>query len=257
MRPADSRFFVLAAAAVAASGCIRVHVPLDRAGGNLVCSVVGRRKVECAESDTSKKPLSVRVSLRGQRSDLRQYEPTMAGGYLCLVSAGSGYDCVNLSTWDRLRPSSFERLENRSFVQWENGLCVETHRDSGFSRFECVQAGSVEDRATFWVSSSHETVGFGRGACVCGQGDGDASQRFRVDPWGGVGAACMWGGEGDPSGLEATGALRERSRLVTIQGEYGVSDFGEVCELVDGLIPADAVGRLEELSTGSAEVRAP
>lgn len=232
--------------------CVRVEVLRDREAGSLECRAAGRRRVECVDPEPARFKGSLRFALHGGARDLSSIGPVVAGRNICVVSSGGGAHCRNVTTGDKLRTVSAQRIRDRSYVGWRGGICVEAARDSGFSRFECVQAGLLRNRVSFWVAEEHEVVEFGCGACVCGaspRGDMEASPT-RVSAWGVVGAACVWGKD-EPEPTSPPRAT-ERLRAVSMEGVFGPFDARDVCDVAAGR-DEDEVVRLLEHWVGDDE----
>ena len=213
------------------ASCVRVDVLRDTGAGSLRCTAVGRRRMECVDSRPARFWGSLRFTLHGGARDLSSVGPVVTGRNVCVVSSRGGAHCRNVDTADEFRTVSAQHIRDRSYVGWRSGVCVEAARDSGYSRFECVQAGLVRNHVSFWVAEEHEVVEFGRGACVCGAspaGDKDVSP-MRVSAWGVVGATCVWGKD-DPEPASPPRAT-ERLRAVSMEGAFGPFDARDVCDV--------------------------
>ncbi len=234
------------------SGCVRVRVTEDlQAKEELSCAVAGRTRVECRRKGLVVGG-SIKTSLRGGPAGLRQHGVVQAGRYVCTVSDARGLDCRNVFFWTRFQSGPVERLRDRAFVSWDDGLCVETHRDQAFSRFECIQGGSIEERVDFWVPTRHERVGFGRGACICGSDPESLVVSQEQGVRGHVGAVCVWGWGEEPIDWETSRKVEQRATVLSVRGGFASFDFGDVCQVAREGTGTEVVEALSGLTTTDA-----
>lgn len=257
-------FFSLVATA---HGCGTVKVEVELVGAetnlDLVCTSAGRRSVVCkagGRERASREGLWWRRrqrTLRGGPADVEQYGIAFAGRYVCLVSKRHGFDCTHTWSGAPLRAQEVERLDQRSHVEWETGLCVETHRKDGFSRMECAQGGLVATRSSFWVPSEHRVATFEGGACVCAVGPDIPNSWSHELNVGYVGATCVVGWGEYPLDWYQRRAGGERSRTVVFQGPVDRWEFADICEGVEGKDRDAARSYLESELRALDSARAP
>ena len=229
------------------SGCVQVRVSDGGVEDELSCVVAGRTRVECRRQGVGY-DRSIKTSLRASASDLRRHGVVLAGRHVCAVSDARGVDCINVFFWTRLQSGPVEKLRDRAFVPWADGMCFETHRDDGFSRFECVQGGSLEERVTFWVPTHHELVSFGRGACVCGTDPESLEVSREQNARGYLGAVCVWGWGEEPLDWEFARTAEERATVLSVRGDYASFDFGDVCQIAREGTADEVVDALSDLT---------
>ena len=231
------------------AGCVRVRVTEDlQAKEGLSCAVAGKTRVECRRKGLVTGG-TIETSLRGGAAALRRHGVVQAGRYVCTVSDARGVDCRNVYFWTRFQSGPVERLRDRGFVSWDDGICVETHRDRALSRFECIQGGSIEERVDFWVPRRHERVGFGRGACVCGSDPEPLELSHEQEVRGHVGAVCVWGWGEEPIDWETSRKVDQRATVLSVRGGFASFDFRDVCQVARDGDGADVVDALSDLTT--------
>ena len=226
------------------AGCVSVEVPrFVPEGEELVCTRTGIRSGSCSLAGDTAFPDGTRtLRLAGQPLDLARGGLASAGVHVCVFSATRGFDCINTDDGKRLAPEESERISDRRWVAWDDGWCAEVEREGGYSRFECVQGGSIEERLSFWTSSSLRTVSFGRGACICGLQDRGTNM---VPAPLTVGAVCVSGWGREPLDWDTRRAVHERASVVTVRGPLGSESFDDVCARMEGIDPDQALEQLE------------